>query len=85
MENWKFFYENEKYVGVLVIKQIGIPLVNHSYDYRPDPCGPHSDTTSDVAVRGNVNSRLLLLEWSMPFVISCCFFFKIQESSVLQN
>ena len=75
---WKteiFFYKNEKYVGALVIKQIGLPLVNHWYDYRP-MCTPLRPwITSDVTVRGNVNSRLFLLEWSMPFVISCCFFF----------
>ena len=84
---WKteiFFYKNEKYVGALVIKQIGLPLVNHSYDYRP-MCTPLRHwITSDVTVGGNVDSRLFMLKWSMPFVISC-FFFKIQESSVLQN
>ena len=70
-----FFTRTEKFVGVLVIKQIGLPLVDHAYDYRPDPRGPHSDTTSDVAVRGNVDSRVFMLEWSMPFVMSCFVFF----------
>ena len=42
MENWNFFYKNEKYVGVIVIKQTDFRLLITRM--ITDPRVPHSDT-----------------------------------------